>query len=151
MWKRIYDGIMVVAIFILIALAVGEAKADEWWVVSTVGSYHFERSKDYNENNFGLGIERTFDKNFSQVAGYYQNSFDRQTLYVGIKYLPVNVNDVRLGVTLFLATGYHGLTEGALFIPLLTMDYHYGRMGLSILSLPDPKSGMIAAQLKWRW
>ena len=61
-------------------------------------SYHFDRSSDFNNDNYGMGY--AFDNGF--VAGAYHNSIDRTTIYAGY----VVRLHARVGIILGVATGY---------------------------------------------
>jgi hypothetical protein len=52
-------------------------------------SRHFDRchskcTKQYNEQNFGLGLAYKVNKTFDLMAGFYDNSFNVQSTYVGV-------------------------------------------------------------------
>ena len=61
-------------------------------------SHHFDRSSDFNNDNYGVGY--AFDNGF--VAGTYHNSIDNQTVYAGY----VVRLHARVGIILGVATGY---------------------------------------------
>lgn len=76
-------------------------------IVVHVAAYHPDRSRGYNEMNPGLGLRLPlFNSRWFAAAGFYRNSLDRNTTYVGVG---VNVplsNHVGLRFTTGMMTGY---------------------------------------------
>lgn len=81
-------------------LASLSAQAETTLTVATV-SYHGDRSGDWNEKNPGLGVEHN-----DWLAGYYRNSYDKDTFYAGYAWRPLQVGYVKAGVIVAAATGY---------------------------------------------
>jgi len=82
------------------------SEAGEQYVVATMASYHFDRSKEHNEQNFGLGYEYKFNEDWRVGAGFYKNSFYRHTNYVFGGYTPLTVYGTSVGLIGGLASGY---------------------------------------------
>jgi hypothetical protein len=80
----------------------------------TTTSYHFNQSKDYNENNFGLGVERRYADDWRGHAGFYRNSLDRTTVYGLASYTPYRFGEWRVGGAAGLGTGYNSRPIGVL-------------------------------------
>ena len=70
-------------------------------------SYHFDRSKDFNEINPGLGIKlKAPDRNIFLALGEYKNSLYRTTAYAGIGTDFPIIDHVAARFTAGLLTGY---------------------------------------------
>lgn len=138
-------GVLVGWISMLIGIAaVGIlAKAfSQDYIVSTVTSFHFDRNKDYNEKNLGIGIERRFSEEWSASTGYFRNSFDRDTVYVFAGYTPMRIAGWRTGVVFGAVTGYENRVSPWV-TGLLMRDF--GRVGVNLVVAPAG----LALQLKW--
>ena len=82
---------------------------NKWWLTVPATSWHASKRR-YNEDNWGIGLEYKTTNKWSMLAGTYQNSYNKQTLYLGANYTPwsfqwKNLN-LNLGGTLFVASGY---------------------------------------------
>lgn len=66
-------------------------------------SYHFDRRQQWNERNPGAGVECR-----NLVAGYYRNSYHRDTWYAGYAWRPraLTLGPVRAGLIGGVTTGY---------------------------------------------
>ncbi len=71
-------------------------------------SYHFDREKDYNENNKYVGLVYKFENNFEVGVASYENShYERSNdIYIGYMQPLYESEDVELGV--FADGGYRG-------------------------------------------
>lgn len=68
---------------LLLGLVLGwvtPAHAGEWLSL-TLGSHHFDRDRDYNEFNYGIGYERTLSPEWRFAGGVYKNSYYRTSWY----------------------------------------------------------------------
>ena len=106
----------------------------------TLGSYHFDRDKDYNERNLGIGYERHSGQ-WSFLTGYYKNSYYKDTVYLMAGYLPLRYENWRAGVVGGLVTGYESP-----FLAGGVVSYNGRRYGLNIILAPVA----IALQVKWK-
>ena len=120
------------------------AKAEELWLTATVRSYHLNRDKDYNENNFGLGVEKQSVGPWGWAAGFYENSHYRTTVYAGPTYRWRLAEGVSFMPCLCLATGYSHLIG---IYPLPTFAIEGKQVGMNVAVAPS----VIAFQLKWRF
>lgn len=103
------------------------------YAVATVTSWHFDRDKSYNENNFGLGLERRLSDTWSVSAGFFRNSFDRHTNYAFAGYTPIEYAGWRAGVVMGGVTGYEdGISPW--FTGVATRDF--GSVGLNLVFSP---------------
>lgn len=130
----------------------GLAFADTW-IDFSVSSYHFDRSVDHQERNWGIGLEQSITKEVNFVIGSYNNSEYLRSHYIGISYLPLQYNGVKLGFVAGMVDGYPNLQNGhygPLAAPLLS--YEYGKVGFNIIVIPpvDKTIGVIGMQIKFK-
>jgi len=118
-------------------------KAEDY-VVATLASYHFNRSKDYNERNYGLGFERTYEDNWRGHAGAYKNSLDRTTAYVLTSYTPWRWGEWHAGGAAGLGTGYNSRPIGVLVGGFAIREWRNG-FGVNVIVHPTA----LALQIKW--
>lgn len=83
-----------------------------------LASYHFDRSKQRNEENYGIGIE--YGKNAYLSTGYYFNSDYKDTFYLVGGY-DIDLGGVTFGYFGGAATGYR---EKASFIGGFRFTYN---------------------------
>jgi hypothetical protein len=99
---------------IFISLSCGVIQAAENFLAVTVPVFtrHFpSSSSDLNEHNHGLGLEYTVRKDVAVTAGLFNNSFRKDTFYVGVVYTPFRVVGLHTGfvVGLDLSGGYNSV------------------------------------------
>lgn len=114
-------------------------------------SHHFDRQHKYNETNVGLGVEQRLTADFSLNAGYYRNSFYKDTFYLGGSYTPLHLGPVGLGTSFARVTGYQEIKWAV--VPTIQYENEDG-VGVNVMFLPPIKSknfgGAVGLQLKWR-
>jgi hypothetical protein len=130
-----------------------EARAiGELWLNPGMYSYHFNRQKHHNDNNYGFGAEYRFSTVASVTAGRYYNSDREYSNYVGLYYQPFAIGPVRVGAVIGGFDGYSRMHDGGWFLAAIPMlGYEYGRVGLNVAIIPsygDRLHGAIAFQLK---
>lgn len=69
-------------------------------------SYHFDRSRKWNERNVGIGLRYQINPDWAVQAGTYDNSFNRRTNYLAATWTPLHAGPVALGVFGGLVSGY---------------------------------------------
>lgn len=77
-------------------------------------SYHYDangRAWGFNESNPGIGVTWAWRDvpvigTADVSVGFYRNSIGRDSAYIGVDKLPLNVAGGRAGVTAIMATGY---------------------------------------------
>jgi hypothetical protein len=133
-------------LFLMAALTVPSiSHAGELWLTSGEVSRHVNESKhNYRQNNSGVGLEYDENENLSYVAGWYNNSIHRETIYVGGTYAPIHLGGLKLGAMGAIATGY---TQSLPAVPIASLygSYEYERVGVNLYWLPTV---VVAAQLK---
>jgi hypothetical protein len=124
------------------------------WVNGGLLSYHFNRNKDYREQNWGLGAEAILAPDHAVVVGTYLNSENRRSDYLGYQWRPLHWQlsgvDVGAGVTLSLIDGYPTMNnEGWFLAPLPVLAIEGKRVGVNLILVPNFSRGAaLAAQLK---
>jgi hypothetical protein len=126
----------------------------ELWLDSGFLTAHFNRDKDLNGENHGLGLEYRFSGTLSAAAGRFYNSDRAWSNYAGVIWQPWAIGPVRLGAAIAAFDGYPHMREGGWFpaaIPTATVEYK--RVGVNIGVVPSYKDrlyGGISVQLKFR-
>ncbi|RYF04480.1 MAG: hypothetical protein EOO78_04210 [Oxalobacteraceae bacterium] len=126
----------------------------ELWIDSGFATAHFDRDKDLNGNNYGLGAEYRFSGTMGATAGRFYNSDRQWSNYAGVIWQPWAIGPVRVGAALAAFDGYPHMRDGGWFpaaIPTLTYDYK--RVGVNVGIIPSYKDrlyGGISVQLKIR-
>jgi len=140
-WWKPLVGVGLIAL----VLAYHKPASSQEYAVATVRSYHLDRNKGYNEQNWGLGYERRLSDDWSIATGFYRNSFRRDTVYLFGAYTPWQMAGWHIGPLMGVATGYD---KDRPFSPWLTgvAAKDWGRFGLNVVVAPTA----IALQVKWR-
>ena len=136
----------------MVAMVAIQGKTADW-ITSTVRSYHMER-KGYEEQNYGIGIERSLFGNTSLALGFYRNSERRDSVYGAAVYCPFTSrwgNWRGCG----LAGGVTGYNETVAPLAGGVLSYEGKEWGVNLLILPNKRgdftAGVIAFQVKRRW
>lgn len=116
-------------------------KADDY-ITFTARSYHYDRSSDHNEDNHGIGYERSFNDRWSMHVGAYKNSMARTSTYAFSSYHPWMLGQWKTGVSFGLTTGYTHPVDPAAGLMFMR---EWKSIGVNILVTPVV-SGI---QLKW--
>jgi hypothetical protein len=126
----------------------------ELWVDSGFATYHFDRDKNLNGGNRGLGLEYRFSGTMSATAGRFVNSDRAYSNYAGVIWQPLAIGPVRIGAAIAAFNGYPRMRDGGWFpaaIPTGTIEWD--RVGLNIGVIPSYKDrlyGGISVQLKFK-
>lgn len=124
----------------------------ETWLNPGFYSWHFQRDKNLNDSNPGLGVEYRFSTVASVTAGRFYNSDRRYSNYAGIYYQPFSLGPLRLGAAVGAFDGYPKMRNGGWFlaaIPAVSVEYR--RIGLNLGIIPTYKDrlyGALSFQLK---
>lgn len=125
----------------------GSAPHRDWLTVSGL-SHHFQPDRrDWREVNPGAGLEREFTGTpWVASAGYFRNSYDRHTVYVGGRWMPLAAGPFRFGAFGLLATGY---PSPVLVLPAVSAQV--GRVGANLVALPNLPgySGYLGLQFRF--
>lgn len=126
----------------------------ELWVDSGFATWHFDRDKNLNGGNRGLGVEYRFSGTMAAAAGRFVNSDRAYSNYAGLIWQPYALGPVRLGAAIAAFDGYPKMRDGGWFpavVPTFTAEL--GRVGLNVGVIPSYKDrlyGGVSLQLKLR-
>lgn len=124
----------------------------ELWIDSGFATYHFNRNRDLNGGNRGLGLEYRFTDTLSAAAGRFVNSDRAYSNYAGVIWQPYALGPLRLGAAIAGFNGYPHMREGGWFPAVVpTVTYEYKRVGVNVGIIPSYKDrlyGGISVQLK---
>jgi len=127
---------------------------NEVWINPGFYTWHFQRDKDLNGSNGGLGAEWRFSTVASATAGRFYNSDRAYSNYLGVYYQPWKVGPVRLGAVVGGFNGYPKMRDGGWFPAAIpTLSYEYERVGANVAIIPTYKDrlyGGISVQLKFK-
>lgn len=129
------------------------ADKPEVWINVGGFSRHFDRRSDYNERNFGFGIEWRHSPEVAVMAGVYDNSLGKPSQYAAVNWQPWQIGPVKLGAALGLLNGYPGIERGGTFFAALPMATIEGkRFGVNLGLIPSMKNvdGAVLLQFKIR-
>jgi hypothetical protein len=133
---------------------VDPAPKSEFWLDTGFLTAHFNRGKDLNGENHGLGAEYKFSGTLSAAAGRFYNSDRQYSNYAGVIWQPYAIGRVRIGAAIAAFDGYPHMRGGGWFpavIPTGTIEWD--RVGLNIGVIPSYKDrlyGGISLQLKFK-
>lgn len=112
--------------------------------------------EDFNQENYGGGIEVQWKPRHAVAAGYYRNSVDEDSFYALYHYTPLELGRfVRVGGMIGAVTGYPGYNDGGIapaggFIAKIENN----RVGVNVIYLPkiaDITPNTLALQFKVRF
>lgn len=130
------------------------APAKEFWLDSGFATYHFDRDKNLNGSNGGIGAEYRFRGDLAATAGRFYNSDRQYSNYAGAIWQPFAIGPVRLGAVVAAFNGYPHMRDGGWFpalIPVATIEYK--RFGVNFGYVPTYKDrlyGGLSVQLKFK-
>lgn len=124
----------------------------EVWIDSGFASYHFDRDRNLNGNNYGLGAEYRFSTENALTVGRFYNSDRYYSNYAGVYYQPLQWGPVRFGAVFGGFNGYPHMKEGGWFLAAVPMaSAEWGRFGLNLAYVPTLQNrlyGAISLQIK---
>lgn len=124
------------------------------WIDSGFATWHFNRDRDLNGANTGLGAEYQLRGDLALTAGRFYNSDRQWSNYAGALYQPWTVGGWRIGAVAAAFSGYPNMRGGGWFPALIpAASYAYGRFGVNIGFVPSYKDrlyGGISLQLKYK-
>jgi hypothetical protein len=128
------------------------ASKSEFWLDSGFATYHFDRDKDLNGANWGLGAEYRFSGTMAATVGRFYNSDRDYSNYAGVIWQPYALGPVRVGAAIAAFNGYPHMRDGGWFPALVpTLTYEHERVGVNVGIIPSYKDrlyGGISVQLK---
>jgi hypothetical protein len=126
----------------------------ELWLNPGFYSYHFQKKKGLNNNDFGLGVDYRYSTVSSVTLGLFNNSDNKTSRYAGWYWQPVGVGPIRFGAVLGALDGYPKMKQGGWFMAVIpTASFEFKNVGANIMFVPSYKDrlyGAISLQLKLR-
>lgn len=104
--------LLLLVLFISLGGGLVQAAENTMAITVPVFTRHFPSSShDLNEHNHGLGLEYTVRKDVAVTAGLFNNSFRKDTFYVGVAYTPFRVVGLHTGIVVGfdLSGGYNSV------------------------------------------
>ena len=128
------------------------------WISPGIYSYHFDRSKDLRDDNWGLGVEVTLAPDHAVIAGNYINSNWERTHYAAYGWRPLHWQvaglELSAGVALGAFDGYPNYRDGGWFVaalPLLAVEGRYFGVNLTVIpTIQNRLDGALSVQFKLR-
>lgn len=125
------------------------------WINPGFYSFHWRHQNELRNTNPGLGLELQLTPQWRLTAGRYLNSESAMSNYVGVYYLPVQYQSLRLGVVAGAFSGYPKAWNGGWFPALIPVGvWEGGSLGLQVALVPEYQNrlhGALSFQLKARW
>lgn len=125
---------------------------EELWLNAGFYSYHFERNKNLDDNDIGLGVEYRYSSINSVTAGRFHNSDRQISSYAAWLFQPYHWGNIRLGLLLGVINGYPKANNGDWFpLALPVASFEYKIVGFNFTAVPtyqDMLHGSLSLQLK---
>ncbi len=128
------------------------------WLNAGSYSRHFDRNKNFREDNVGLGAEVWLADDHALLAGTFINSDRVRSHYAAYQWRPLHWHPAGIklsaGITLGAFDGYPRYLSGGWFLaalPVLTAEYK--RVGVNLYIVPtirDRLDGAVSVQFKLR-
>ncbi len=143
---------------LLMALGMASALAPsaqaEVWVNPGFYSHHFDKEKNLNNNNHGLGVEVGITDTYSLTAGVFENSDRATSHYLGAYVMPYRLGALKAGVAVGAFNGYPKMREGGWFPAVIpTLAIEGPRVGLNVSFVPkigDRVNSALTFQVKFK-
>lgn len=122
------------------------------WINPGMVSYHFQQDKNFNNGNWGAGLEYRFNTVASLTAGRFYNSDRDYSNYLGAYYQPIAIGPIKIGAVVGGFNGYPTTNNGGWFaaaLPALTWEGDW--VGANVFVIPttgDRVHGAISLQVK---
>lgn len=124
----------------------------ELWLNAGFYSYHFQKDKGFNNQNWGLGGEYRYSTTSSIVAGSSYNSVRRTSHYAGWHWHPLALGPIHFGVVAGGVNGYPGANNGGWFpVVIPAASFEYKSVGANLILIPRVNNvvyGAISLQIK---
>ena len=136
-----------------IVVAAAPAALADIWINPGFYSHHFDKSKNLNNNNHGLGVEATITETYSLTAGVFENSDRATSHYIGAYVMPFKMGALKAGAAVGVFDGYPKMHEGGWFPAVVpTLAIEGPRVGLNISYIPkigDRVNSALSFQVKF--
>lgn len=137
-----------------LAASAGGDSSKGLWLQFGGFSHHMDRSRNFNEHNFGLGAQYRFNENHAVSVGYYHNSIRQTSHYALYKYTPLHYGPVSAGVMAGAVDGYPKLNHGRAYPLALPMaSVRMGRVEAEAMYVPKMKdiSSVVALNFGYKF
>jgi len=125
------------------------------WIDGGLLSYHpTDHTHQFNDLNYGAGLEFEKSPSLGFAAGEYRNSVRHNSYYGMVEYKPLHLGPVRAGIAGGTINGYPAMFNGKFFpaaMPLVSIEEKHA--GVNFVYIPSVK-GVVPAlsmQLKFRF
>lgn len=150
--SKIVFWILAAAVILwMLSLGIPKARAGDLYGAVTLRSYHVDRAAQYNERNYGVGLEYQFNRTWALAAGEYKNSFRHKSTYYGGSYTPFTAGDWKAGVLLLAINGYD-MRDHRRYIPIAVpmVAWEGERLGVNAIFVPPVGNGtgVLGLQMK---
>ncbi len=146
----------------LVPGAHAQSASGEWspqvWINAGAYSYHFDRNKNFRQDNIGFGAEAWFARDHALMAGSFINSERDRSRYGAYQWRPLHWQHagikVDAGIAVGVFDGYPRYRNGGWFpavLPVLAVEYQ--RVGVNFFVVPtiaNRVDGAISIQFKLR-
>jgi len=136
-------------------ISIAESKPiSELWLNPGFYSYHFQTDKGLNNSNFGLGGEYRYTTTSSVMLGFFDNSDNQTSRYIGWFWQPLESGPFHIGAVIGAIDGYPNMLDGGWFVAVIpAASFQYKYIGANLMFVPSYKDrlyGAISLQLKLR-
>jgi hypothetical protein len=136
-------------------ISIAEPKpVSELWLNPGFYSYHFQKDKGLNNSNFGLGGEYRYTTTSSVMLGFFDNSDNQTSRYIGWFWQPLESGPFHIGAVIGAIDGYPNMLDGGWFVAVIpAASFQYKYIGANLMFVPSYKDrlyGAISLQLKLR-
>lgn len=157
----------VIAVLLIVPALYGQANASgsndlmqiidpqtksQLWINPGMMSYHFQQDKNFNNGNWGAGLEYRFNTVASLTAGRFYNSDRDYSNYAGVYYQPFAIGPIKVGAVIGGFNGYPTTNNGGWFAAALpAITWEGDLVGANVFVIPtigDRVHGAISLQLK---
>ena len=151
--------ILAVCVIAFASQAISAEYSPQVWINPGLYSYHFDRDKNFRDNNIGVGAELLITKDHGVMAGTFINSDRARSNYVAYQWRPLHWQpfeslNVSAGVIAGAFDGYPRMRNGGWFVaPLPLLAIEGRRVGVNFTIAPNYGNrlhGAVAIQLKLR-
>lgn len=90
------------------------------WLIEGFLSHHFRKNGRLRDENYGLGVQVPVSDALSVTAGFYRNSFDSNSSYMGYLWQPISRRygslRAKAGFVVTVIDGYRMVRDGQWFL-----------------------------------
>lgn len=108
------------------------------WLNAHLASFHHQSEFEYNEKNIGLGLALPTSPELDLLIGFYENSYNKNSVYAGFKRHTANNYGFSVGIAAILVSGYDETRYGSgkvipTFMPQLTYTVKNIRVEVGVI------------------